>query len=175
MEWEDQNNDAFELSGDDLGWGLNLSTNIKLGKKAIFRGQALYGEGIQNYMNDAPVDVGVKMNGSNTVTPVIGVALPVTGISAFFDINWNDKFSTAIGYSMIDIENSDGQAPSAFKKGNYAVANLMYYPVKNAMMGIEFQYGDRENFSDGWETSIAKVQFSFKYNFSQSFFKNPVP
>jgi len=39
-------------------------------------------------------------------------------------------------------------------------------------MGIEFQWGDRENFSDGWTTSISKVQLSFKYNFSQTFYKN---
>ena len=73
---------------------------------------------------------------------------------------------------MIDIENSDAQAPSAFKKGQYIVGNLLYYPVKNAMMGIEFQWGDRENFSDGWSTDIAKVQVTFKYNFSESFYKN---
>ena len=54
--------------------------------------------------------------------------------------------STALGYSMIDIENSDGMNADAFKKGQYIVGNLMFYPVKNAMMGIEFQWGDRENF-----------------------------
>ncbi|NEU09583.1 hypothetical protein GZH53_14750 [Flavihumibacter sp. R14] len=172
IEWEDLGTDAFDLSGDALGWGLNLSTNLKLGTTTVFRGSVLYGEGVQNYMNDAPVDVGIKNNPGNTLSPVEGVALPVTGISAFIDHNWNEKFSTAIGYSMIDIDNSDAQAPNAFKKGQYIVGNLMYYPVKNAMVGAEFQWGDRENFSDGWSTDISKIQFSFKYNFSQSFFKS---
>ena len=54
IEWVDQNNSPnYNLSGDALGWGLNLSTNIKLGKSSVFRGQYLYGEGMQNYMNDA--------------------------------------------------------------------------------------------------------------------------
>jgi len=173
MEWEDQDNLAPDLSGDALGWGLNLSTNIKIGKKVTFRGQALYGEGVQNYMNDAPVDVGIRKTG-NPSLPIEGVALPVTGLVGFFDINWNEKFSTAIGYSSIDIDNSDGQTNDAFKKGQYIVGNLMYYPVKNAMMGIEFQYGDRENFNataNTFSPSITKVQFSFKYNFSETFFK----
>ena len=171
MEWEDQNTTAPDLSGDALGWGVNLSTNIKIGKKVTFRGSALYGEGVQNYMNDAPVDVGIRNTG-NISNPIEGVALPVTGLVGFFDINWNEKFSSAIGYSSIDIDNSDGQAVDAFKKGQYIVGNLMYYPVKNAMMGIEFQYGDRENFKDNtFEASITKVQFSFKYNFSEAFFK----
>ncbi|MGZ5189981.1 MAG: DcaP family trimeric outer membrane transporter [Flavisolibacter sp.] len=172
MEWEDQNNDQFELSGDEMGWGLNLSTNLNLGKKTVFRGQVVYGEGIQNYMNDAPVDVGIKNQFSNTTTPVIGVALPVTGISAFIDQSWSDKFSTAIGYSSIDIENSDGQAGDAFKKGQYIVGNLMFYPVKNAMVGVEYQYGKRENFTNTYSPTISKVQFSFKYNFLQTLYKN---
>ena len=170
IEWEDQSPTPFDLSGDALGWGLNLSTNINIGKKTVFRGSYLYGEGIQNYMNDAPVDIGIKNNLSDPMKPVIGVALPVTGISAFIDHTWNEKFSTAIGYSSIDIDNSDAQAPSAFKMGQYAVGNLMWYPYKNAMMGVEFQWGTRENFSDGWDTDIMKVQFSFKYNFSQTFY-----
>jgi hypothetical protein len=171
MEWEDQDNLPPDLSGDALGWGVNLSTNIKIGQRCTFRGSALYGEGVQNYMNDAPVDVGIRTTG-NPSLPIEGVALPVTGLVGFLDINWNEKFSTAIGYSSIDIDNSDGQADDAFKKGQYIVGNLMYYPVKNAMMGIEFQYGDRENFrANTFEASITKVQFSFKYNFSETFFK----
>ncbi len=172
MKWEDQNTtDPFDLSGDALGWGLNLSTNLKIGQKTVFRGAALYGQGVQNYMNDAPVDVAIKTNPGNTVRPIEGVALPLFGLTAFIDHNWNDKVSTAIGYSMIDIDNSDGQEDNAFKKGQYAIANLMFYPVKNAMMGVELQWGDRQNYKDGWKTDIMKVQFSFKYNFSQTLYK----
>lgn len=173
IKWEDLGQDQYDLSGDALGWGLNLSTNLNIGKdkKTVFRGAVVYGEGVQNYMNDAPVDVGIENNPGNARSPVKGVALPLLGITAFIDHSWNEKFSTAIGYSMIDITNSNAQSPSAFKKANYAVANLMYYPVKNAMCGVEYQYGDRENYKDGWNTSISKIQFSFKYNFSQVFYK----
>ena len=173
IKWEDLGQDQYDLSGDALGWGVNLSTNLNLGKnkKTVFRGAVVYGEGIQNYMNDAPVDIGIQKNPGNIVTPVKGVALPLLGVTAFIDHSWNEKFSTAIGYSMIDIDNSDGQAASSFQKANYAAVNLMYYPVKNAMCGVELQYGDRSNFADGWETDILKLQFSFKYNFSQVFYK----
>lgn len=172
MEWEDQNDDGIDLSGDAIGWGLNLSTNLKFrGGKDVFRGSVVYGEGIQNYMNDAPVDVAIKQNNPADPTDVEGVALPVLGIVAFLDHTWNEKFTTSVGFSMIDIENSNGQTDDAFSKGNYAALNLMYYPVKNAMAGVELQYGSRENYRDGWDTSITKVQFSFKYNFSEIFYK----
>jgi hypothetical protein len=118
-------------------------------------------------MNDATSDVAIKGLAGNQK----GVALPLIGIVTFLDHTWNEKFTSSLGYSMIDISNTDGQAASAFKKGQYIIGNLMYHPVPNAMMGAELQYGDRQNYSDGWSTSITKVQFSFKYNFSQSFYK----
>lgn len=171
IEWKDQNQDSLDLTGEALGWGLNLSTNIKIGGSNVIRGSVVYGEGIENYMNDAPVDVGIENNGDDPVRPVRGVPLPVLGIVAFLDHKWSDLLSTSIGYSMIEIENSDAQSDDAFHTGQYAIANLMYYPVANAMMGVEFQYGDRANFRDGYNSSITKIQFSFKYNFSQSFYK----
>ena len=61
IEWKDLNGSStVDLSGRATGWGLNLSTNINLGKTSVFRGQYLYGEGIENYMNDATTDVGVE-------------------------------------------------------------------------------------------------------------------
>jgi hypothetical protein len=69
---------------------------------------------------------------------------------------------------MLDIDNSNGQTASAFKKGQYALANLMYYPVKNVMAGLEVQWGDREN-KDGYTSDDMRVQFSAKYNFSKMF------
>jgi hypothetical protein len=33
------------------------------------------------------------------------------------------------------------------------------------MVGGEFQWGKRENFSDGFSFSDYRIQFSFRYNF----------
>jgi hypothetical protein len=170
MRWDDPFGDEFfDLSGSATGWGLNLSSNLKAGKKDTIRLQLAYGEGIENYMNDAPADIGVVNNFSNPVTPILGKALPIVGVVAFVDHTWNEKFSSTAGYSRADIDNTDGQAPSAFKTGQYALGNLMYYPVPNVMMGGEFQWGRRENFSNGFTSDGVKVQFSFKYNFSHKF------
>ncbi|HVR98515.1 MAG TPA: DcaP family trimeric outer membrane transporter [Thermoanaerobaculia bacterium] len=165
MKWDDTLDDQFDLSGSDIGWGINLSSNIKAGK-SVFRLQALYGEGIENYMNDAPVDVGARLNPGDARTPIEGEALGVLGLVAFVDVNWSDKASSAIGWSMIDIDNSDGQADNAFSQGNYALANIMFYPAKNVMFGPEIQWGNRKNFRDGFTSDDLRFQFSAKYNFS---------
>jgi hypothetical protein len=117
-------------------------------------------------MNDAPVDVGTALNPGNPQRPITGEALPLIGIVAFWDFYWNEKFSTAVGYSRLDIDNSDGQLPDAFKNGQYGLINILYYPVKNVMAGFEYQWGRRENNSDGFHADDHRIQFSARYNFS---------
>jgi len=70
---------------------------------------------------------------------------------------------------MLDIDNSNGQAPNAYRRGHYGLANLLFYPVENAMVGGELQWGRRENFLDGFTSDDFRIQFSFKYNFSKTF------
>ncbi len=165
--WDDRlPSDAFDLSGHVWGWGLSLSSNVKATPNDILRLQAIYGHGIQNYFNDAPVDVGAERNPGNLVTPVTGKALPIFGLSAYVDHNWSSKWSSAVGYARVDVKNSDLQSPTAFKVGQYASGNLLCTPVKNVMMGGEFQWARRENFSDGFTSNDYRLQFSFKYSFA---------
>lgn len=171
--WEDQSNDpVMDLSDNVLGWGVNISSNINFTKSLVGRFQYVVGEGIENYMNDATNDIGIENNISDPKQPVLGVALPMTGIVAFLDQKWSDKWTSSIGYSSFDINNTETAVPSTFKKGQYIVGNLLYNPTPNAMMGVELQYTTRENESDGWDTDMMKIQFSFKYNFSQAFYRN---
>ncbi len=139
---------GYDLSDDLLGWGAHFSTALNLGKNDVFRGSFIYGEGVENYMNDAPVDVGVKANPGDPQKPVVGKALPVTGISAYLDHTWSPKLSTAIGYSSTHIDNTDDGTPDAYKNGQYASVNIVSTPFKNAMIAAELQWGKRENFSD---------------------------
>jgi hypothetical protein len=169
IHWDDMLADAFDLSGSTTGWGVSLSSNIKPSPSDVLRLQVVYGEGIENYFNDAPVDIGIEANPGDPTRPIVGVALPDLGISAYLDHTWTPKWSSSVGFAMVDIENSDGQAPSAYSLGRYASVNLLHTPVTNVMVGAELQYGDRENFSDGFKSEDYRVQFSFKYSFSRKF------
>jgi hypothetical protein len=164
--WDDMLNDKYDLSGSATGWGLNFSSCLNLSKSDVLRLQVVYGRGIENYMQDSPVDIGIQNNLSNPVTPVIGKPLPITGTVVFLDHNWNSRWNSTIGYSRQDIDNTDAQAPDAFHAGQYALGNLLFSPVPNVMMGGEFQWGRRTNFSDGFYSDGVKIQFSFKYSFS---------
>jgi hypothetical protein len=168
MKWDDLLEDEFDLNGSDTRWGINLSSNVKLAERTTLRAQYVFGEGIQNYMNDSPVDVGIVSNPGNALSPIRGEAIPMTALSLFVDHNWNDRWSTAVGYSRQDMDNREGQGDEAFNTGQYALGNVLFSPVANVMVGGELQWGRRESFRNPYVADGVKLQFSFKYNFSAS-------
>jgi DcaP outer membrane protein len=167
--WNDTNPALPNLSGSAIGWGLNLTSNIYFAKKDVGRFEFVYGKAIENYMNDAPVDIGVATNFSNPAVPVKGVALPVLGVVSFLDHTWSERFSTSIGYSFLNISNSDAMTPASFHQGDYALVNLLFHPVKQVTVGSELQFGRRVNFADGFNVNDYKLQFSFRYDWSKGF------
>jgi hypothetical protein len=167
--WVDTAARATNLSGTAFGWGLNVSSNLYFTKKDTARLSVVYGRGIENYMNDADIDIGVKNNLANPVKPIIGVPLPLLGIVSFIDHNWSDRFSTAIGYSMMNVWNSNAQRPSDYHQGHYALTNLLFHPVKKVTVGGEFQFGRRVNNSDGFSVNDYRVQFSARFDWDKGF------
>jgi hypothetical protein len=169
LKWEDTrvNKVLQDYSGSVTGWGANLSAVINITKSTTFRGSYVYGEGIQNYMQDAPNDVGTVVDGNR----VEGKALPITGTMAWIDHNWSPKWWTSLGYSSASIENTPTAAgTTSYKNGRYALLTIGTTPITNTMAAIEFQWGEREG-EDGFTSEAKKIQLSFKYNFSATFFK----
>jgi hypothetical protein len=166
MEWDDATPVPVDSSGDATGWGINLSGNYKIGEDTV-RAQVVYGEGIANYMNDATSDVGATGDSD------VGEALPTLGIVLFYDRTWNSDWTSSIGYSLIELDNSAAQAPSAFHRGQYALVNLLNHSIDNLMWGGELQWGDRENNSDGFTSDDVRFQVSVKYNFGISLGAKP--
>jgi hypothetical protein len=167
--WIDTGTNPVNLGGSVVGWGVNVTSNLNLSKKNLAKLAFVYGNGIENYMNDAPVDVGIEHNPPGSRIPIKGVALPVLGVVSFLDHTWNEQFTSSIGYSMVDIQNSNAQLPSDYHQGHYAIANLLYHPLPKVMIGGEFQFGRRVNFSDGFNANDYRMQFSFKYDWDKSF------
>ena len=167
--WVDTQPVPFNLSGTAIGWGVSVSSNLNFTKKDVGKFQVVYGEGIENYMNDAPVDVGIRNTPTNAISPIKGVPLPVLGIVSFLDHTWSDRFTSSVGFSMVNIENSNGQAADAFHQGYYALGNVLYHPIKRVTMGGEFQFGRRVNNFNGFSFNDYRMQFSFRYDWSKGF------
>jgi hypothetical protein len=161
-----QRNDQFNLDDSVYGWGVDLSSNVKMGGADVFRLQYVFGEGIENYMNDAPVDIAAVPNLGDPTRPIKGTAIPLRSLVAYLDHGWSSKWSTSLGYSQLVMDNTILQRPDAFHRGQYASINLLHTPVEHFMYGGELQWGRRQNFSDGFASNDYRIQFSFKYNFS---------
>ena len=167
IKWQDLDTANYDFSGSAFAWGGNISLVIRANKNITLKAQAVHGKGIENYIADAPADVGLQSQPGNTAQPLEGKPLPVWGFFSFVEILWNNQLRSSIGYSMETISNTDLQSPNAFRKGQYAVINLRYSPVKVMMIAVEYQYGRRDNFSDGFHSTGNKIQFAFKFNFSE--------
>ncbi len=166
-----------EPSDSKVGWGINLTSNIKVLEKDVIHLGAVYGEGIASYMNDGGTDLAPQADNLGT-PPVDGVpplglrgdVVPLLGLMAYYDHYWNDQFSSSIGYSRVQVDNTNFQEPTAFKIAQYASVNLLYTPSDKILMGGEFLWGSRED-KDGASGEDYRVQFSFKYNFSSNDFR----
>lgn len=151
-------------TGDDdeeFGWGINTSTSLKTWGKDRLKLQVVYGEGIGNYMNDGGIDVAPDSADPNRAQ---ADTIPLLGISAYYDHYWSDRWSTSIGWSMTDLDTTDGQRDNEFENGQIAQINLLHYPMDNVMLGSEFIWGQREDV-DGTTGSDYRIQFSLKVNF----------
>jgi hypothetical protein len=167
IKWKDLDTTTFDLSGSTVGWGFNVGTVINATSKIKLKLQGEYGNAIENYIADVTPDVGLKSQPGNSAQPLQGTGLPVWAFFSFGEIKWSKMLESTVGYSMETIQNSDLQSPSAFRKGQYGLINLRFYPATNVMLGIEYQYGRRDNFSDGFHSMGNKIQLSFKFSFAR--------
>jgi hypothetical protein len=152
-------------SGSETGWGINLGTAINVFGSDKVLLQVVYGDGIASYMNDGGMDLAPRVVASAPSLSITSEAVPLTGIVAYYDHYWNEKWSSSIGYSYTEVDNTNFQDGSAFKKGEYASVNLLATPAKNVMVGGELLWGKRTN-NDGSTGDDMRFQFTVKYNFS---------
>jgi hypothetical protein len=136
-----QNTASFngEPSGTRTGYGLNLSGTVNLlGKRDKLSWQVASGKGIASYMNDGGVDLAPDR-------ALRAEAVSSLGWLVYYGHQWNAQWTSSIGYSEHRQDNTDGQLPTAFRKGSYASLNLLYSPLPNATVGGELIWGRLEN------------------------------
>ncbi|MGI9469984.1 MAG: DcaP family trimeric outer membrane transporter, partial [Rubripirellula sp.] len=144
-----------------FGWGVNLSSVITVHDRDRIIMSYVFGEGIASYMNDGGVDLAPSLAFPNLGKPQ---AVPLRGLVLYYDHYWCDQWSTSAGYSSTEVDNLDGQNGNAFRRGQYASANLLHYPADSVMYGVEYLWGKRTD-KDGRSGFDHRMQVSFKYSF----------
>jgi hypothetical protein len=150
--------------GSEPGWGVDLTGHVNLWKTDKLLLGVVYGDGIASYLNDGGVDLAPEGSFPNSVR---AQAVPLLGVSAYYDHYWTSRWSTSLGYSITQVDNANLQDLSAFRSGEYASINLLWTPVKNLLVGGEFLWGQRTDNSTASGEDL-RVQFSVKYDFAAS-------
>jgi hypothetical protein len=152
--------------GHQTGWGINLSTVINTFDKDKVLLGLVHGAGIASYMNDGGMDIAptTPAEGPPTAEAIGSEAVPLTGVTAYYDHYWNSTWSSSIGYSFTQVANTNLQSDTAFHKGQYASINLLMYPASRVMVGVELMYGKLTN-NNGTTGDDVRFQFSAKYDF----------
>lgn len=167
--------DGNEPHGSKTGWGVNLGTSFKA-SLATLRLGAVYGRGIASYMNDGGMDLAPSANliAAPPIVPPVPVplnllldaeAVKLLGITSYVDLQWSKRLSSSLGYSFTKVHNTNFQSPDAYRKGEYASANLLYSPTERILSGLELLWGRRTD-NDGDKGSDLRMQASFKFSFS---------
>ncbi|MBE2242933.1 MAG: hypothetical protein IAE86_09270 [Burkholderiaceae bacterium] len=144
-------------SGHETGYGLNLTGTLNVFGKDRINAGFVWGKAIASYMNDGGVDLAPGQGLQAETVQTIGWL-------AYYNHVWAPNWTSTIGYSQHIQDNTDGQTATAFKRGSYANANLLYTPWKNVLTGLEFVWGELE-LKDGQSATDYRLQFSTKVTF----------
>jgi hypothetical protein len=151
-----------EPHGGEVGWGLNLSAILKPSSSTTIRLGGVFGQGIASYFNDGGTDLAPVLHSDLTVH---AYAAKIYGVTAYIDQQWNDQFSSAIGFSRTRLSNTNLQSGDAFHIGDYASANLLWKPMENLLVGGELMYGRRVDNNEASGEDV-RFQFSLRYSYS---------
>jgi hypothetical protein len=167
--YDTKGTDDNEPDGQETGWGVNATSAIVFNPVTLRLG-VVYGRGIATYMNDGGMDLAPSVDvipqpGGFVLVPE-AEAVKLLGVSAYADINWTKNWTSAIGYSFAEVDNTNFQEVTAFNKGEYASANLLY-SRDNLLAGLEFLWGKRTD-NDGDSGTDTRMQATFKWTFSSN-------
>ena len=146
-----------EPANEKTGYGINLSGTWKVFGFGQLNWQAVTGKAIASYMNDGGIDL--APNASLQAETVRS-----QGYLIYYNHNWSDKFTSAIGYSQHKQSNTEGQFGTAFRRGSYGSLNVLYQLNKNLMTGGEYIWGKNET-KDGASATDARMQWSTRVTF----------
>lgn len=147
------------------GWGVQASTSFNLSKKLEFFGQATYGKGIGQYLNDLSnlnVDIVPDPEKEGKMQ-----ALPMLGWFAGAQYNITPKVFVSGTYSMSRLYSENDypkDEPGSYRYGQYLVANVFWHVTPNMQVGAEYLRGWRTNFDDSTRHANRMnllVQYSF--------------
>lgn len=143
---------------DVFGWGLNLSTVLDTVGRDNMQAQLTYGEGLFRYSNDdfQNNDAGFDSQGNLEAIPYFGGMLGYTH-------HWNQSFRSTASYGYVHLNNTAGQAGTAYHETHYGSLNLTWQLRERLSVGFEELYGYRDT-KDGAHGDVFRSTVGMVYS-----------
>jgi len=152
--------DASERSDSTLAGGAALtgSWGAQSGDYLVYG--VVGGQGIAAYVGDLgglDLDAVVDPGGDLQALQEWGGWLGYTHL-------WNGRWRSTLTYGRLYLERDAVLAPSAFRRSDYAAANVAWEPSPSWSWGLELLYGKLQQ-QDGEQGDAMRLQTSLKYDF----------
>ncbi len=158
-----------DLRGEDLtggtdstfGWGAQLAGIIKLpmlADKDNLKFQMVYGKGIGSYNNDGGFDDAIFNAGGDLET--------IDSFQGFgaYQHWWTTNLRSNAVFGWVNVDNISEQSADSLDRTLYAAGNLVWSPLKQVDVGMEYLWGQRRNMN-GDDGNSSRIQFTAKYLF----------
>jgi hypothetical protein len=155
--------DTGTADDSQFGFATFVAAKIALTDMVTVQGTLSYTDGASNYLYRSDAASGY-VDGSGDIETISGY-----GGSVGAGFNLGDGRSVNIGYGMTQVDIDDAVTDGALLAStnetvSALMANYQWTPVKNVMMGVEYQYGmlEAQNGDDG---DASRLLFAAQFNF----------
>ncbi|MFR9537719.1 MAG: DcaP family trimeric outer membrane transporter [Rikenellaceae bacterium] len=143
------------------GLGGQLSGSLKACSAVTIYGQAIYGKGINTFLSDLST-VGVGLSDVMTLNGSDMEATPMGGASLGLSAKLAPKWSAALSGSLTRNYGDQAYFAGDYKSTSFVTTTLMYNPISNITVGLEYLNGSRTDF--GSDTAAAqRLSFTVMY------------
>ncbi|MFL1467819.1 DcaP family trimeric outer membrane transporter [Marinobacter sp. HN1S83] len=163
---------GYDTGDDDestVGFATFVAAKMALSDMITIQGTVSYSDGANSYLYRSGENFGAAsayVDGSGDVESISGY-----GGSVGAGFNLGGGRSINIGYGIVEVDWDDAEddlgaaAVAGESETNSAVmANYQWTPVQNVMMGVEYQFLQRENVN-GDDGDANRLLFAAQYNF----------
>ena len=149
------------IDSEEFGYGIHGLAVFNVGERDKFAVLGIYGDGVGRYIN------ALGGTGSdavlNTATGALDT-LEAWSAGTWYQHWWSETVRSAAYFGYVEVENTALQPGSAFSTATQANVNLVWSPVPQVNVGIEYLYGLLE-LKDGREGEGQRVQASAQWLF----------
>ncbi len=127
-------------SDDDFGWGLSLSGHLAVGERDRLIAAGVYGEALGRYLLGlsptaaASVDTGSEIQTRDNFGGYLA-----------YQRYWSPRLRSSFALGYAEADNLAGQPDEAFNNSTYVMGNVLYNLNDRMTLGLEYNYGEREN------------------------------